>query len=179
MRGQLVVSITTTAIWRTQILLVFQILVSCDQHVEASLLCLGQQVAILELTPVQLERSTDLMWSEMATKGNRSFMVEQDSHSRDFQGPGCVLQNAPGLLCCDPWKPPQKVLHDSTVLDVFEQRGDWHASTANSHAMSGILPVLGEALFHRPVDLIELRAVRNRRLRHYIEQSRSRIYDAA
>ena len=36
-----------------------------------------------------------------------------------------------------------------------------------------------EALFHHPVDLIELRAVRNRRLRHYIEQSRSRIYDAA
>ena len=36
-----------------------------------------------------------------------------------------------------------------------------------------------EALFHRPVDLIELHAVRNRRLRHYIEQSRSRIYDAA
>ncbi len=31
-----------------------------------------------------------------------------------------------------------------------------------------------EALFRRPVDLIELRAVRNRRLRHYIEQSRSR-----
>jgi uncharacterized protein len=36
-----------------------------------------------------------------------------------------------------------------------------------------------EALFHRPVDLLELRAIRNRRLRHYIEQSRSSIYDAA
>lgn len=36
-----------------------------------------------------------------------------------------------------------------------------------------------ETVFHRPVDLIELHAVRNRRLRHYIEQSRSRIYDAA
>lgn len=36
-----------------------------------------------------------------------------------------------------------------------------------------------EALFRRTVDLLELHAVRNRRLRHYIEQSRSRIYDAA
>jgi len=29
-----------------------------------------------------------------------------------------------------------------------------------------------EALFHRPVDVLELRAVRNRRLRHHIEGSR-------
>lgn len=36
-----------------------------------------------------------------------------------------------------------------------------------------------EALFRRPVDLMELSAVRNRRLRHYIEQSKSSIYDAA
>ena len=36
-----------------------------------------------------------------------------------------------------------------------------------------------EALFGRSVDLVELRAVRNRRLRHYIEQSKFPIYDAA
>jgi predicted nucleotidyltransferase len=36
-----------------------------------------------------------------------------------------------------------------------------------------------EALFGRSVDLIELRAVRNRRLRYYIEQSKFPIYDAA
>jgi predicted nucleotidyltransferase len=36
-----------------------------------------------------------------------------------------------------------------------------------------------EALFRRSVDLVELRAVRNRRLRRYIEQSKSPIYDAA
>lgn len=36
-----------------------------------------------------------------------------------------------------------------------------------------------EVLLNRSVDLVELRAVRNRRLRHYIEQSRSPIYDAA
>jgi hypothetical protein len=32
---------------------------------------------------------------------------------------------------------------------------------------------------HRSVYLVELRAIRNRRLRHYIEQSRSPIYSAA
>jgi uncharacterized protein len=36
-----------------------------------------------------------------------------------------------------------------------------------------------EALFGRSVDLVELRAVRNRRLRPYIEQGKSPIYDAA
>jgi uncharacterized protein len=36
-----------------------------------------------------------------------------------------------------------------------------------------------EALLGRSVDLIELHAVRNRRLRHHIERSRSPIYDAA
>lgn len=36
-----------------------------------------------------------------------------------------------------------------------------------------------EALFGRPVDLIELHALRNRRLRHYIERSKSEIYAAA
>lgn len=35
------------------------------------------------------------------------------------------------------------------------------------------------ALFGRPVDLLELRAVRNRRLRYYIEQSKAPIYAAA
>ena len=36
-----------------------------------------------------------------------------------------------------------------------------------------------EALFRRSVDLVELRAIRNRRLRRYIEQSKAPIYDAA
>jgi predicted nucleotidyltransferase len=36
-----------------------------------------------------------------------------------------------------------------------------------------------EAVFRRPVDLVELRAVRNRRLRHYIEKSKSPVYAAA
>jgi len=35
------------------------------------------------------------------------------------------------------------------------------------------------ALLKRPVDLLELRAVRNRRLRYYIEQSKAPVYAAA
>jgi predicted RNA-binding protein len=34
-------------------------------------------------------------------------------------------------------------------------------------------------LFQRSVDLMELRAIRNGQLRHYIEQSKSSIYAAA
>ncbi len=36
-----------------------------------------------------------------------------------------------------------------------------------------------EALFGRPVDLVEMHAIRNRRLRHYIERSKSAVYAAA
>jgi uncharacterized protein len=36
-----------------------------------------------------------------------------------------------------------------------------------------------EDLFGRHVDLLELRAIRNRRLRHHIEQSKSPLYAAA
>jgi predicted nucleotidyltransferase len=36
-----------------------------------------------------------------------------------------------------------------------------------------------EALFQRSVDLVELRAIRNKRLRYYIDQSKSPIYAAA
>lgn len=36
-----------------------------------------------------------------------------------------------------------------------------------------------EVLLGRSVDLVELHAVRNRRLRYYIEKSRAPIYDAA
>lgn len=36
-----------------------------------------------------------------------------------------------------------------------------------------------EALFGRTVDLVELEAIDNRRLSHYLEQSKALIYDAA
>jgi uncharacterized protein len=36
-----------------------------------------------------------------------------------------------------------------------------------------------EALFRRPVDLLELRAIRNKRLRYYIEKSKAPVYVAA
>jgi hypothetical protein len=41
------------------------------------------------------------------------------------------------------------------------------------------LKVALEKLLGRPVDLVELSAVRNRRLRHHIEQGKAAIYDAA
>jgi predicted nucleotidyltransferase len=36
-----------------------------------------------------------------------------------------------------------------------------------------------EAVFGRSVDLVELRAIRNKRLRYYIEKSKSPVYVAA
>jgi uncharacterized protein len=50
---------------------------------------------------------------------------------------------------------------------------------ANSFANFLQLKEALEGLFARRVDLVELRAIRNRRLRHYIEQSKSPVYAAA
>ncbi len=61
---------------------------------------------------------------------------------------------------------------DVDVLVEFEPRvaGDFSNFLNLKEAL--------EALFGRPVDLMELRAIRNRRLRHYIEQSKSPVYAA-
>jgi uncharacterized protein len=62
---------------------------------------------------------------------------------------------------------------DVDVLVEFEPR------VANSFANFLDLKEALERLLGRPVDLVELHAVRNRRLRHYIEQSKSPVYAAA
>jgi hypothetical protein len=69
--------------------------------------------------------------------------------------------------------------------DFDPQRSDvdvvveFEPQAANSFANFLDLKEALERLFGRPVDLIELHAVRNRRLRHYIEQSKSPVYAAA
>jgi predicted nucleotidyltransferase len=55
---------------------------------------------------------------------------------------------------------------------------EFDAQTADSFSNFLDLKESLEALFQRSVDL-ELRAIRNRRLRYYIEQSKSSIYAAA
>src|SRR5258707_9045354 len=62
---------------------------------------------------------------------------------------------------------------DVDVLVEFE------AQAADSFSNFLDLKESLEALFGRSVDLVELRAIRNRRLRYCIEQSKSPIYAAA
>ena len=62
---------------------------------------------------------------------------------------------------------------DVDVLVEFEPR------VASSFANFLDFKEALERLLRRPVDLVELHAVRNRRLRHYIEQSKSPVYAAA
>jgi uncharacterized protein len=56
---------------------------------------------------------------------------------------------------------------------------EFEPEAANSFANFLQLKEALEDLFARRVDLVELRAIRNRRLRHYIEQSKSPVYAAA
>lgn len=62
---------------------------------------------------------------------------------------------------------------DVDVLVEFEV----HAADSFSNFLD--LKDALESLFKRPVDLVELQAIRNRRLRFYIEQSKSPVYAAA
>jgi hypothetical protein len=56
---------------------------------------------------------------------------------------------------------------------------EFDAQTADSFSNLLDLKESLEAPFQRSVDLVELRAIRNCRLRYYIEQSKSPIYAAA
>jgi predicted nucleotidyltransferase len=62
---------------------------------------------------------------------------------------------------------------DVDLLVEFEPR------VADSFANFLDLKEALEQLLGRPVDLVEHRAIRNRRLRHHIEQSKSPVYAAA
>ncbi|HSW13677.1 MAG TPA: nucleotidyltransferase domain-containing protein [Solimonas sp.] len=64
----------------------------------------------------------------------------------------------------------------SSDIDVLVE---FEPGTADSFSNFLDLKEALEALFCRPVDLIEQGTIRNRRLRHYIEQSKSPIYAAA
>ena len=56
---------------------------------------------------------------------------------------------------------------------------EFEPSVAGSFANFLDLKEALEQLLGRPVDLVELRAIRNRRLRRHIEQSKSPLYAAA
>jgi hypothetical protein len=56
---------------------------------------------------------------------------------------------------------------------------EFEAGVANSFTNLLDLKEALEHLLGRRVDLVELRAIRNRRLRHHIEQSKSPVYAAA
>lgn len=86
------------------------------------------------------------------------------------------------------------VLHGVSRLEVFGSilRGDFDTGRSDIDILVEFDPSVAssftnflnlkeslEVLFGRSVDLVELRAIRNRRLRHYIEQSKLPVYDAA
>lgn len=66
--------------------------------------------------------------------------------------------------------------HERSDIDILVE---FDASVAASFKNFLDLKEAFEALFGRSVDLIELHAVRNKRLRRYIEQNKLPIYDAA
>lgn len=84
--------------------------------------------------------------------------------------------------------------HGVRQLEVFGSilRGDFDAQHSDVDVLVEFQPACAddftnfldlkealESLFGRPVDLVEAHSIRNRRLRHHIERSKSPVYAAA
>ena len=70
---------------RSEILLMLQVLVGCNQNLESGCFCLLKELAILQHAPVLLKSGADLMRCEKPPQRNGRSLVEQNPHSSTFQ----------------------------------------------------------------------------------------------
>ena len=99
-------------------------------RIKARLLRLRDQRAVLERRPIQLERGTDVVRSEVLAKGERWSLVKQHAHSRGPQGLRGVLEHGAGLLVRYPGKPLEKIRQLRPIFQVLEKRGHRHSHAA-------------------------------------------------
>ena len=59
----------------------------------------------------------------MLAEGSRCPLVKENSHSRDFQGAGCVLKDSPRLFQSNSGKPFQEFRDLSAVFEILEKCG--------------------------------------------------------
>ncbi len=103
-----------------QALLVAKVLVSCHQRVETRSLGLTQQLAVLQLAPTQFVGGSDVMFSEMCPQRDRRALVKEDTHLRNLQRVGSVLQDHTRLFNGDARKPAHEIRELSPIFEILE-----------------------------------------------------------
>ena len=88
----------------------------------------------------------------MAAERNRRTLIEQDPHSRHFQRPSGMFQDAAGLLCGNTRKPFQKFLHRRAAFNILEQRGHRDARAAKHPCAADTISVTFNRSAGSPVD---------------------------
>jgi hypothetical protein len=88
----------------------------------------------------------------MAAERNRRTLIEQDPHSRHFQRPSGVFQDAAGLFCGDARKPFQKFLHRRATFNILEQRGHRDTRAAKHPCAADTISVAFNSSAGSPVD---------------------------
>lgn len=113
-----------------EVLLILEVLVCSNQNIESVGFCAAQKLAVFERTPASLKCGFHLMRINMLAKRNWRSLIEQNPHSRHFQGAGGVFEDSSRLLKGNPRKPFQKLRQLGTVFEVLEQGRYRHARAA-------------------------------------------------
>lgn len=135
-----------------QVLLVSQILVGRDQHIESGALGLIEEFAICQRAPGKLQSGADLMIREISAQWRGRALVEQKPHSRGFQRVRSVLEYEPGLLARDSGKPGKKFRELCPILQILEQRDNGNARAAEHPGTTYALGIPLDGRTGRPID---------------------------
>ena len=126
-----------------QALLVAKILIGGHQHVETRSLSLTQQLSVLELTPTQFVGGSNVMFSDVCPQRDRRALIKEDTHLRNLQGVGGVLQDYTRLFNSDARKPAYEIRQLRPVFEVLEKSGNGHTRAAKhpsaTHALGASL----------------------------------------
>ena len=111
----------------TEILLMLQVLVRCDQRLKTVRLRHANEFTILQIVPALLERGYDGMPGQRVSKWGGRSLVEEDFHPRsalfgDREALACEFQYRFDLRLRDARKPFEKFADRRAVFEVVEQR---------------------------------------------------------
>ena len=109
-----------------QILLVAELAICGDQHVESAFRH-RQQLTVAQQGPAQLEGGGNDVLGKQRPQGHRGALIEENAHAeglRPRQAARRVFKHGLDLGACDPGKPLQKLIDTGPVLEVLEQRPD-------------------------------------------------------
>lgn len=115
-----------------QVLLMPQILIRCDEAVDA--VCLGriEQITITQQLPATFKSGFDVMIAEELPQRNRRTLVEENAHrsSGFYETLTGVFEDRLDLIPRDPGEPLDEVRDGRTTLDVLEERRHGHSRVA-------------------------------------------------